>query len=63
MPSDPLSTWPNERRWIWLAIAGRVSVRGPAFVENLQATRRKKWCRTSFRIRVGPQRVRGTADR
>jgi Glycosyltransferase family 87 len=38
MPWDPLSAWPNERRWIWLAVAGWVLLlRGPAFIENLQA--------------------------
>ncbi len=38
MPWDPLSAWPNERRWIWLTIAGWVLLfRGPAFVESLQA--------------------------
>jgi hypothetical protein len=38
MPWDPLSTWPNERRWIWLTIAGwLLLLRGPAFVENLHA--------------------------
>ncbi len=38
MPWDPLSAWPNERRWIWLTIAGwLLLLRGPAFVESLQA--------------------------
>ena len=38
MPWDPFGAWPNERRWIWLTIAGWLLVlRGPAFVENLQA--------------------------
>ncbi len=38
MPWDPTSTWPNERRWIWLTIAGwLLLLRGPAFIENLQA--------------------------
>ncbi len=38
MPWDPLSAWPNERRWIWLTVAAwLLLLRGPAFVENLQA--------------------------
>ncbi len=38
MPWDPFSAWPNERRWIWMIIAGWVFLlRGPAFVEDLQA--------------------------
>ncbi len=38
MPWDPMSAWPNERRWIWLTIAGwLVLLRGPAFIDNLQA--------------------------
>jgi hypothetical protein len=31
MPWDPLSPWPNERRWIWLSIVGWVLLfRGPS---------------------------------
>jgi len=38
MPWDPLGAWPNERRWIWLTIAGWVLLlRGPGFVEALKA--------------------------
>jgi hypothetical protein len=38
MPWGPLGAWPNERRWIWLTIAGWLLVlRGPAFIEGLQA--------------------------
>jgi hypothetical protein len=38
MAWDPFSAWPNERRWIWLTIAGwLLLLRGPAFVEHLQA--------------------------
>src|SRR5271154_2838890 len=38
MAWDPFSAWPNERRWLWLTFAGWVLLlRGPAFVENLQA--------------------------
>ncbi|MGC8642088.1 MAG: glycosyltransferase family 87 protein, partial [Isosphaeraceae bacterium] len=38
MPWYPLQSWPNERRWIWATIAfWLVILRGPAFVENLQA--------------------------
>ncbi len=34
---DPFSVWPNERRWIWLTIAGWILLlRGPAFIENLR---------------------------
>ena len=38
MPWDPLESWPNERRWIWATIAFWVVIlRGPAFIEDLQA--------------------------
>ena len=38
MAWDPFSAWPNERRWIWLTVAGWILLlRGPAFIENLQA--------------------------
>ena len=40
MPWDPLGALPNERRWIWLTAAfWLLLLRGPAFVENLRATR------------------------
>ncbi len=38
MSWDPLSAWPDERRWIWLTIAGwLLLLRGSIFVENFQA--------------------------
>lgn len=37
MPWSPLEAWPNERRWIWLTIAGWLLVlRGPALMNNVQ---------------------------
>jgi hypothetical protein len=38
MAWDPFGAWPNERRWIWLTIAGWILLlRGPMFASNLQA--------------------------
>jgi hypothetical protein len=42
MPWCPLEAWPNERRWIWLTIAGWLLVlRGPAFLGDLQVKGRR----------------------
>ena len=64
MPWDPLGAWPNERRWIWLTIAGWLLVlRGPAFVENLQARPpRGAHPRLLPGVCLGPELARGAAD-
>src|SRR5579885_1788241 len=38
MAWDPLGTWPNGRKWMWLALAiWLVLLRGPRFLDNIRA--------------------------
>ena len=43
------AAWPNESRWIWLAIAGWVLLfRGPSFVKGLQIASAPRTLRDFF---------------
>ncbi len=64
MAWNPLSAWPNERRWIWPTIAGWVLLlRGPGFVEAVQAGSLANFIPDFFSgICVGKKLVRQPSD-